>query len=134
MMSILTYLFYPNPGRLTYGSTEIVALLAVCGALIVLSFLIRLWRSRTANGMTKKLTRSWSSLTFWFGIVGLVLIVCRVEKIQFLAMRFLWVFWGVFLLLALVMQYRVFRSRHYEVMPRVGKVDPRDQYLPGRKK
>lgn len=134
MTSFLTYLFYPNPGHLTYTSVQIVIAFCVSGALIVLSFLIRFWRSRLTNAVTKKLSRSWSSASLWFGIVGLVLVVSRVEKIQFIAMRFLWVIWAILLLLAVVLQYRIFRMRHYEVMPRAGKVDPRDHYLPGKKK
>ena len=135
MNSFLLYLFYPNPGHLTYGSTQIVVLLAVSVGLVLVSFAIRFWRSRLSNAITKKLTRSWSGTAFWFGIVGLVLIVARVEKIQFLAIRFLWVFWGLFLLIAIVLQYRVYRMRHYEVMPRtIAPEDPKARYLPSKKR
>ena len=135
MMNILTYLFYPNPGHLTYGSTQILLLLALCGGLILLSFLIRIWRTRQTNAVTKRLSRSWSSVALWFGISGLVLTVSRVEKIQFIAMRFLWVIWAAVLILAVVLQYRMFRMRHYEVMPRkAAKDDPGAKYLPGKKK
>lgn len=134
MMPILTYIFYPNPGRVTYGSPEMLALLGLCAGLVVLSFVIKFWRSRLQNASTKKLSRSWSSLCLWFGVVGLVLVVARVEKIQFVAMRFLWVIWVGALLFALYVQFRIFRMKHYEVLPRVGKTDPRDQYLPGKKR
>ncbi len=134
MMNVLTTLFHPNPGHLTYASPSVIAVLVACAALIALSFAITYWRARVQNAVTKKLSRSWSSLCFWFGVVGLVLAVSRVEKIQFIAMRFLWVLWGVLLLLVIVFQWRMFRMRHYEVLPRMGKADPRDQYLPGKKR
>lgn len=134
MMPFLTYLFYPNPGQLTYSSPSVIALLIVCAGLVVLSFAIKYWRGRVQNAVTKKLSRAWSSISFWFGLVGLLLTVSRVEKIQFIAMRFMWVLWVLFLVLLVILQWRIFRARHYEVMPRVGKTDPRDQYLPGKKR
>lgn len=135
MMDFLAYVFYPNPGRLTYGSTQILVLFAVCGGLVVLSFVIHFWRKGLSNAMTKKLSKSWSSTAFWFGVVGLVLIVSRVEKIQFLAMRFAWVLWAVALLAAIFIQFRVFRMRHYQVLPRAeSPEDPRSKYMPGKKK
>lgn len=135
MMEYLTYIFYPNPGRLTYGSTQILILLAVCGGLVILSFAIRFWRRGLQSAITKKLSKSWSACSFWFGIVGLVLIVSRVEKIQFVAMRFAWVLWGIALLTTLFLQYRVFRMRHYEVLPRKATPDdPGAKYMPGKRK
>ncbi len=134
MMNTLTYLFHPNPGRLTYASPSVIAILVLCAALIVLSFGISYWRKQLQNAVTKKLSRAWSSTVFWFGIVGLVLAVSRVEKIQFIAMRFLGVLWVLFLLLAVILQWRLFRMRHYAVLPRAGKTDPRDRYLPGKKR
>ena len=134
MMNFLIYVFYPNPGHVTYGSPSVLALFGISGGMIVLSFAITFWRSRLQTAMTKKLSRSWSSTSFWFGVVGVILTVSRVEKIQFIAMRFLWILWVALLLVMLYFQWRVFRMRHYEVLPRVGRVDPRDQYLPGRKR
>ncbi len=135
MMNILTYLFYPNPGHLTYDSTQTLIAFAVCGGLLLVALLIRFWRARQINAITKKLSRSWSAVSFWFGVIGLVLIVSRVEKIQFVAMRFLWVIWAVLLVALVLLQYRIYRMRHYELMPRkVAPDDPRAKYLPGKKK
>ena len=135
MMSFLTFLFSPNPGHLAYGSAQAVTLLCVSAGLILASFLIRYWRVRLVNAVTKKLSRSWSSTAFWFGCIGLVLIVSRIEKIQFLAMRFFWVLWVVLLILVIVIQGRVFRMRHYAVLPRVSRPDdPSAKYLPGKRK
>lgn len=133
-MNILNYLFYPNPGRLAYSSPAAIAILCACVGLIVLSFAIKFWRARLDNAVTKKLSRSWSSISFWFGIAGLIMAISRIEKIQFVAMRFLWVLWAAALLFALFVQYRIFRMRHYEVLPRVGKTDPRDRYMPGKRR
>ena len=135
MMSILSYLFLPNPARADYGDPWVIGAFAALAALVAVSFLIRYWRAKIATGaVTKKLSRSWSSAAFWFGVVGLVLLVSRVEKIQFVAMRFLWVFWGLAAVLYVFLQWRIFASRHYEVLPTVRREDPRAKYLPKAKK
>lgn len=135
MSKLLTYIFYPNPGQFTYASAEIQVGLALCAALVLSSFGVRMWRARLTNSVTKKLSRAWSSVLFWFGVVGIVLLIARVEKIQFFAMRFAWVLWGIAFLLILFLQYKVYRARHYEVMPRAATPDdPRAKYLPGKKK
>ncbi|MBI2636514.1 hypothetical protein HYW84_04300 [Candidatus Peregrinibacteria bacterium] len=133
-MSLLSYLFHPNPGHLAYSSPSAAAVLGACTALIILSFAIKYWRRRLKNSVTRKLSRAWSSISFWFGASGLLLVVSRVEQIQFIAMRFLWAFWGMLLLFLIFLQWRIFRMRHYEVLPRVDNLDPRDRYLPGKKR
>ncbi len=131
MNDFLTYVFYPNPGDATYGSPSMIALFLLCGGLIALSFGIKYWRGTLRNAVTKKLSRSWPSISFWFGLVGLVLAVSRVERIQFVAMRFLWALWLLALLFAVFVQWRLFRARHYEVLPRKeAAVDPRKKYIP----
>jgi hypothetical protein len=127
---IFRYLFSVNPGDATYGSTGMLTLIILCGALVLLSFFLLFWRKRLDNPITRKLSRSWSSAAFWFAIVGFMFIVCRVEQIQFLAMRFFWVVWGACLLVYMVFQVRQFRARHYKILPRETTVDPRDRYLP----
>lgn len=129
----LRFIFYPNPGQAAYGSGSALLFLLVCVALIGGSFAIRFWRQNLSNPITKKLSRSWSFTSFWFGVVGMMLIVCRVEQIQFLAMRLWWGVWIASLLLYVFFQLRQFRARHYEVLPRERAHDPRDQYLPGKK-
>jgi hypothetical protein len=56
------------------------------------------------------------------------------ESVGFLSIRFLWVFWIAVLALYLLVQVRVFRARHYEVLPSQRTDDPRSRYLPKRKK
>ena len=129
----LHYVFYPNPGQAHYTSTSMISLLALCGALMLLSFILRFWRRGISNPVTRKLSRSWSSASFWFGIAGAILVVSRVEGIQFLAMRFLWGVWLVAALAYLFFQIRQFRARHYEVLPVEVVLDPRDKYLPKKK-
>jgi hypothetical protein len=134
MSDILTYLFWPNPGNAGYDSPKATALIIACALMIALSFALRLWRNRKASAPMRKVSRSWASATFWFGIVGLVLIVARVEQIQFVAMRILWVLWGVLLALYVVLQLRLYKNRYYEVLPTITADDPRSKYLPKRKK
>lgn len=135
MNDFITFLFALNPGRAEYGSPSMLGLLSLCAGLIVLSFAIKFWRGRVTNSITRKLSRTWGSISFWFGVAGIVLVVCRVENIQLLAMRFLWVLWAALFLFFLVIQIKIFRSRHYEVLPRAtAPEDPRAKYLPGRKR
>lgn len=134
MMNFIKYLFHPNPGRVTYASPSVISAMIVCAALIVLCFVVKYWRAYLSNAVTKKISRSWASTCFWFGVSGLVLTVSRVEKIQFIAMRFLWVLWGISLLLVILLQWRIWRIKYYAVLPRVEKADPRNQYLPAKKR
>lgn len=106
----------------------------LCGGLIVLSFLIKFWRSKLSNSVTKSLTGGWSSAAFWFGIVGLVLVVSRVEMIQFVSMRAIWAIWTFVLGLYVFFQFVQFRRRHYTVVERAHVTDERDKYLPRKKK
>lgn len=134
LQSLFIYLFWPNPGNAHYGTTSMLAALIACGLLVVFAFTFRLWRNRMGNPVLKKLSRSWSSAAFWFGVSGIVMVVSRVEGIGFLAMRFLWVLWAIALALFLIVQIRLFRLRYYEKLPVEGSDDPRDRYLPRRKK
>lgn len=71
---------------------------------------------------------------FWYGLIGLFLVVSRVEEISYVSMRFWWVVWVVSLVGYLFMQFKVFKARHYEVLPSEQSNDPRDKYLPTKKK
>ncbi len=133
MKQFVVYLLWPNPGNLSYASPKVQVLLAACAVLIVLSFALRFWRRGMQNPVTKRLSRSWPSAAFWFGITGLVMTVSRVEMVSFLAMRLLWVIWLLILGLYLFIQVRIFRVRHYQPLPREHSEDPRDKYLPHKK-
>ena len=134
MYNFLVYLFWPNPANATYGSPKAMALLIFCALLTLSSFGISAWRKRVKSGVTRKLSRSWATAAFWFGLTGLIMVVARAEEIQFLSMRFLWVIWLALAILFLVLQVRVFRARYYEVVPTVKVDDPLGKYLPGRKR
>lgn len=134
MQQFLVYLFWPNPGNATYGSPKAMLLLIICILLVVASFGVRLRRRSIRSGVLRKLTRSWASAAFWFGVTGLVMVVARAEQIQYLSMRFLWVLWALLLLLYLCLQVRLWRARYYEVVPSVITEDPRGKYLPRQKK
>jgi hypothetical protein len=134
MKNLLWYVFNPNPGHAAYGDTWVLAALLACGALVVGSFLIRIWRRKLNSSVTKKLTKSWPSAAFWFGVTGLILMVCRVEGIQFLATRLLWIMWFALVVVFAFVQARIFMMRNYEVLPRIQASDPRAKYLPGRRR
>ena len=132
---MLSYLFWPNPSAPFYSSTKVMAALLVCTLLIAGSFAIKRWRNKQSNAVTRKLSRSWPSAAFWFGLTGLFMVVCRVEGISYVSMRFWWVIWGVCALLFAGFQIKIFSMRHYEVLPQQAKKeDPREKYLPKKKK
>lgn len=134
LYQLFIYFFWPNPGNVTYGSPKVLALLILCLLLIVVAFLISIWRRRVQNQVTKKLSRSWASAFVWFGFTGLILVIARVEQIQYVAMRVWWVFWVIAAIVYIAFQIRLWRARHYEVLPKEVSVDPRSKYLPKRKK
>ena len=134
MSRYLLYVFRVNPGNAAYGDAWVVALLVLCGVLIVSSFLITRWRKRQPNAVTRKLSRSWANASFWFGFLGLVLLVSRVEGIQFFAMRFWAYLLVVFTVIYVLFQVFVFRKRHYEVLPMQRMESGMEKYLPHRKK
>lgn len=129
----LSYWFWPNPGNLHYGDPNAMIAIGVSVGLIALSFLISFVRRRLGNPVTVKLSRSWSSAAVWFGVLGLVMVVSRVESILFLGMRALWVAWALALAAYVAFQVSRFRSRHYTVVRTEHALDPRDQYLPRKK-
>jgi len=133
MVQFFSYIFWPNLGTLPYSNPKVLTLLAVSGAFVVLSVVIRVWRKRLSNPVTKKLSRSWAGATLWFGLIGFFLTISRAEGIGYISMRFWWFVWALALLLYLFIQVRVFRARHYTKIDVVRPVDPRDQYLPKKK-
>ncbi len=134
MNSFLVYLFWPNPGNAGYDSPKVIALMVICILLVVAAFGISMWRRKLQNQLRRKLSRSWATASAWFGFTGLVLIIARVEQIQFLAMRFLWALWLLAAVLYIVFQVRSYRLKYYEVVPATAPSDPRSKYLPKRKR
>lgn len=132
-MWIFSYLFWPNPEATTYDNSKVMMLLILCGSLVLLSFLLSFWRRRVRNPVTKRLSRTWASAAFWFGVTGLLFIVSRVEGISFLSMRFWWIVWALSVLFYLFVQLRLFRARHYTILPKERIDDPREKYLPRKK-
>lgn len=133
MKPFLVYWFWPNPGGWSYVSPKIEAALIALAVMLCLSFVISAWRRRLANPVTRNLSGSWSAASFWFGLVGIALVVSRVEAIQFLAMRILWGVWVLSLALYLIYQILQFKRRHYVLLKRVEVTDERDKYLPRKK-
>lgn len=135
MSELVTYILWPNPPLTTYSNPKVVVLLLLAAALIAGSFAVSRWRKSLTNAVTRKLTRAYAPAMFWFGIIALFLTVCRVEGISYLSMRL----WWIVLLLAAVafvaIQYKIFRARHYEIVPQQRVTsDPKERYLPQKKK
>lgn len=132
-MNALSYLFWPNPGVAAYSDPMPLAAFAVCGVLLLLSLVLRILRKRAHSWSIRRFAQSFDRVTLWFGIVGLLLVVARVEGMQYLAMRFWWVVWGGSLLSCSVVQLRRLRFLGYEVISSAAPPDPREKYLPRRK-
>ncbi len=133
-MELLSYLFWPNPGPTTYENPKVIALLLLCVLLLSASVLLRVWRRKLQNPVLRKLTRSWPSAALWFGVIGLFLVVSRVEGVSYVSMRFLWVLWGLAFLLYVLLQLKIMRLKYYEPIPTQMPDDPREKYLPRAKK
>ncbi len=133
-MNVFTYLFWPNLGTSSYDNPKILLLILLAVGLIIAAAVLKVIRGKSANPVFKKLSKSWPTACVWFGCSALLLTVSRVEGIQYLSMRVLWLVWAVAAILYLFLQFRLFRSRYYEVLPSQAISDPRDKYLPRRKK
>ena len=133
MQNFLSYIFWPNPPAPDYTNTKVEVLLLICVVFLIVSVALRFWRKGLHNPVTRRLSASWPTASLWFGLTGLFMTVCRVEGIAFLAMRFWWVIWGLSLLGYLFVQLKLFRARHYEIIPQERSVDPRAKYLPTKK-
>ncbi|MCB9808376.1 hypothetical protein H6770_03925 [Candidatus Peribacteria bacterium] len=135
MKAFVTYLFWPNPSAPSYENPKVILLFLICGALIVGSFAVKRWRKRLTNAVTKRLTKSYSPAMLWFGIVGAFLLVCRVEGISYLSMRLWWGLWFLGAIAFATLQWKLFRSRHYEIIPQArSQEDAKEKYLPKKKK
>ncbi|MBT3834835.1 hypothetical protein HOF56_01155 [Candidatus Peribacteria bacterium] len=131
---MIEYWLYPNPGNADYTNLKALAVLSICLVLIVGSFAISRWRKDMDNSVTKKLTKGWSGKMRLFAFAGIFLVICRVEEIQFFAMRSLLLVWGIALTLYVVFQAWWFRKKNYKIVKKKKISDPRDAYLPGKKK
>ncbi len=134
-MEILSYIFWPNPPAPAYTDSKVALIIGVCGLMIVSSFLFKRWRNTVQNSMTRKLTKSYGSALLWFGLVGFFMVVCRVEGISYLSMRMWWFVWLLAIAFFVFLQVKMFRARHYEVLPNEQHIeDPKEKYLPKKKK
>lgn len=133
-MPLLSYLFWPNPGNAYYTDPKMVLLLGIGLVLVVASLCLRAWRGGMADHRLKKISASWQSATMWFGCVLLFLVVCRVENIQFLAMRVLVYVWAVVFMLYVLWQLRRFKTKYFQILPRDQAEDARDKYLPKKRR
>lgn len=132
-MSILSYLFWPNPGLSDYGNPRIAAALLFCFGLVVASFILRTWRAKATPQM-RKIAKGWPTAAITFGLIGLLFVVSRVEGIQYISMRVWWIVWALSGLFYVWLQIKKFRARYYEVLPTQSVEDPRSKYLPRKKK
>lgn len=133
-MELLSYLFWPNPGPTTYENPKVIGLLLLCSLFLVASLLCRIWRRKLQNPVLRKLTRSWPRTALWFGIIGLFLVVSRAEGVSYVSMRFLWVVWGIALVLYVFLQLKLMRLKYYEPVLTHQPDDPREKYLPRKKR
>jgi len=134
MTQFFSYWFWPNPGNWHYTDPKVQALLIGCVALMLGYFILRYWRSKAHNPITRNLSASWATSSMTFGIIGLILAVSRVETIQFMSMRVLWLVWVLALLGYVAFQFIKFRRKHYVVVKKQPFRDAREKYLPRKKR
>jgi hypothetical protein len=130
---MIDYWLYPNPGNAHYISLKALAVISICVVLIVGSLAVSKWRKGMDSSVTKKLTKGWAGKMRLFAFVGIFLVICRVEEIQFFAMRGLLMTWGITLFIYVVFQAWWFKRKNYKIIKKKRITDPRDKYLPGKK-
>ncbi len=133
-MPLFSYLFWPNPANAYYTDPNMVLMLGLGLALVVASFILRAWRGGLADHRLKKLSASWQSAAMWFGGTLIFLVICRVETIQFLAMRALVFLWAIALVAYILWQLKRFKSQYFQIVPRDRIDDARDKYLPKKRR
>ena len=133
-MGVISYLFWPNPGGVSYLDPHPLIALLVCGVLLLLALVLRILRTRSHSGSFRRLTQSFDRAALWFGLVGLFLVIARAEEIQYVAMRFWWIVFGGSFALYVFVQCRRARLLWYEVIPSAPSQDLREKYLPHRKR
>jgi low temperature requirement protein LtrA len=134
MKLFFSYWFWPNPAGWHYQDTKVQLVLLGCLVMVLGYFAIRFWRSKLRNPITRSLSASWARASMVFGVVAAVLVVSRVETIQFVSMRAMWAVWLLCLALYILIQLLNFRRRHYVIVEKQHVVDERDKYLPKKKK
>lgn len=133
-MNLLSYLFWPNPGGVMYSDPHPLIALLVCGLFLLSSLMVRRMHARSHSGPFRRLTQGWARAFWWFGVLGLLLVVARAEEIQYVAMRFWWIVLGVSVVAYGAWQCRRARTLWYEVIPSAALPDSREKYLPHRKR
>lgn len=132
-MSILSYLFWPNPGLSSYDNPKILLLLALCFGLVIASFVLRAWRNKTSP-VIRKIAKGWPTALLTFGLFGLLFTVSRVEGVQYVSMRIWWIVWAASAVFYAYLQVKKYRARYYEILPATSVEDPRSKYLPRKKR
>ncbi len=126
-------LFALTSGAHDYSSTGVASLLAVGVLLLVLSSVVRRKR-RSFQGTVKALSKTWPSALLLFGAVGVALGVCRAEGVPFFSMPLLAVLWAILLVVVASLHVFLYRKRSYTIIPSQKTIDPREQFLPKRRK
>ena len=133
-MEVFSYLFWPNPGGVSYAGPHPRIAFLVCGILLLLSLVLRILRARSRSGSFRRLSHGWARAVLWFSLVGLFLVVARVEEVQYVAMRFWWIVWGGSAAGYVFLQWRRTQRLWYEVIPSTPAQDFREKYLPHTKR
>ena len=128
-MKYLTYLFWPNPGVASYAHPALLLLLIFCISLIAAGMTLR-WLRVRMDTVTRKLTRSWPIFCIVFGATWCAFVISRVEGVQYLSMRFLWVIWIAALAFIIFLQWKLYRTQHYRIERVSRENSARDKYLP----
>lgn len=124
-------LFDAHPQALAYADPSVAAQLVAAVAMIAAAQVLR--RVRFSAGR-RGVTRTWPPSLLVFGVAGAVLAVARAEAIAWLAMPLWSALWAGLAALLAVLQAAVWRRRTYTVVPVAKQTDPRDAYLPGKRR
>lgn len=126
-------IFTLQPGSVSYGHPMAAAILCASLLAFAVGAVVRR-RQHSATGYARQGLKAWGTLLFVFGVIGVMLGVSRAENIVFLAMPFLQILWALLLAVSSVIHLSLLRKRSYTILPSARVVDPRDEYLPKKRR
>ena len=127
----LKRLFHLQP---SIAMTTIYFLLVIFGAMLITAIIVKIWQKKNSgDGFAKKLLQKYSVMLTTLGIIGMVLVWFRYERVHVLSARFWLLIWfiGLVTWLVFIFKYQI------KVIPKsrleLQKTKEFNKYLPKKK-
>lgn len=123
--------FALSPAPLGYSSVMSWGLCVAGAVLLLLSSVVRRMKFPSS---VRGATRTWPALLLAYGVTGILLGVSAAEGVTFFAMPALAALWALLLIVTTVLHALFWKKRSYVIVPQERRPDPRDAYLPGKRR